>query len=313
VQAPKSRLGKGMGALLSDAGEDAIGTEVSGTQIIELDLQKVFPNPEQPRKDFDPQSLQELSDSIKEKGVIQPIIVEKQSPDRYLIVAGERRYRAAKAAGLESIPAIVREYSHEDRLEIALIENIQREDLNAVEEAMAYRDLMDRFNLTQDDIAKKVGKNRATVANSLRLLKLPANILGALSAGALSAGHARTILSVPEDRREEFFLNIQRDNLSVRDTEALAKALNDVVNNVEPVLLEHTRVANVQPGNNSSVKASNPPKAGEIWEFEEKLIMALGTKVQIKGDQKSGKIEIAYFSMDDLERLYSLLSRGSGT
>lgn len=303
MSVPKSRLGKGMGALLADVESEA-SEQGGGQQVIDLPLAEVFPNPEQPRKEFVQESLDELAASIKEKGVIQPIIVERKGPDRYQIVAGERRYRASKAAGLENIPAIVREYSSEDRLEIALIENIQRENLNAVEEAMAYRDLMDRFNLTQDEVARKVGKNRATVANSLRLLKLPQAILGAISAGALTAGHARTILSVPESRREEFFLTIQKDALSVRDAEALARTLSEAVASNEADAMSRSKGATLV---DSAPAASGANRPAELWEMEEKLIMALGTKVQIKGDAKAGKIEIQYFSMDDLERLYGIL------
>ena len=215
-------LGKGMSALIGGDYDSENNDDVN--QVINVPIEKVSGNPDQPRKTFDTLSLKELAASIEEKGIIQPIIVEKNGSS-YIIIAGERRYRASKLAGLTEVPVIVKDFSENEKLEIALIENIQREDLNPIEEAIAYHDLMDRGNMNQEEVAVKVGKNRSTVANSLRLLKLPQNIQTTLAKGAISAGHARAILALDtEEQMEDLHKRIITYGLSVREAEAYSSA-----------------------------------------------------------------------------------------
>ena len=287
----KPALGKGMSALIgSDYQEPAVQDKNS---IIEVSVESIKGNPDQPRKSFDEGSLNELASSIREKGIIQPIIVEK-SPEGYLIIAGERRFRAAKIAGLETIPVIIKDFSDNEKLEIALIENIQREDLNPIEEASAYRELMDKGNLNQENVALKVGKNRSTVANSLRLLKLPAEIQKSLATGAISAGHARAILALnTETQMQELHRRIISEGLSVREAEAYAPGRKEAEGG-------KSGTAKASPSSNEM----NP----ELKMIQEKFIDILGTKVNISGNLKKGKIEITYFSMEDLERLYDIIN-----
>ena len=278
-------LGRGFGALLSEA--------TQGDEVKIVPLSAVEPNPDQPRKAFDQEALEELAASIKEQGVLQPLLVESWASG-YRIVAGERRWRAAQLAGLDEVPVLVRSFTEESRMEIALIENIQRADLKPMEEARAYRNLMEAFNLTQDDVAKKVGKQRSTVANALRLLKLPDFMQGAIDLGTLTPGHARAILSVtlPESQKT-LFQAIVTEGLSVREAEERAQRLNA---GSAPVA--------------KAVTAAPVRRMPEIAELEQRFIERLGTKVIIKGDAKKGKIEISYHSADDLDRLYEVLGGG---
>jgi ParB family chromosome partitioning protein len=257
-----------------------------------LALSKLRPNPEQPRRNFSQDSLVELAGSLKTHGLIQPILVEEAPDGSYIIVAGERRFRAAGIAGLAEVPVIVRAFTPEKRLEIALIENIQREDLNPVEEAEAYRALMSMGGRSQEEVADVVGKSRSAVANSIRLLRLPESVLSALREGTLSAGHAKALLSVVDPgRRDILFARIIAESISVRETEAAAGELNS------------PRVAapKVSP-------KREKPKEPEIREVEERLIEALGTKVSVKGDGKKGTIAIEYYSLEDLERILDVLT-----
>lgn len=281
-------LGRGFGALL--ASEEANASPViSGDSVRKILLTEISANPHQPRKEFDPQALQELSDSIKENGIIQPILVEA-APNGYQIVAGERRYRAAKMAGLSEIPAIVRSFSDEERMEIALIENIQRSDLTPLEEARAYRHIMDSFQYTQEVVAQKVGKQRSTVANALRLLKLPDYMQNAVEKGELTAGHARAILSLDKEQlQSELYKSIVKEGLNVREAEQRASALNSGSGKTEAV---------------DGVKKVKDPELGNL---EQKLIDHFGTKVSVKGNGRKGSIEIAYFSEDDLNRVIEVL------
>lgn len=291
----KKALGMGLGALF---GEDEPNEEVSNRarDLEQLDINLIRPNPDQPRKNFKVDALEELAESIRTKGVLQPIIVEKSGDNDYQIVAGERRFRASKRAGLEKIPVIIKNFSEEDKLEIALIENIQREDLSPIEEALAYKAIMDKSDLNQDQIARRVGKSRSAVANSLRLLKLPLEMQSAIEEGNLSPGHARAILSVvnPADQ-QLLFSRIKDYELSVRDAEKQAQDLNQSIRSLQP--------------------DKKPPKqkkvSPELQLMEQNLIDFFGTKVQLKGTLKKGKIEISYFSMDDLERIMDLLNRAS--
>ena len=282
-------LGKGFGALLPDE------SETSAEGVLLAPLTALQTNPDQPRKEFAQAALEELAASIKEKGILQPILVEPLGSG-YRIVAGERRYRAAKMAGLTEVPVLVRSFTAEERMEIALIENIQRTDLNPVEEAKAYRQLMDSFNLTQDQVAQKVGKQRSTVANALRLLRLSDAMLADLERGAFSPGHARALLAVEDlARRDELHRRIIQEGLSVREAEAFVSG--------KPVKAPTV--------SNPTAPAPTAPRDTELVSWEQRLIEAFGTKVRIKGDSRQGVVEISYFTTDDLERVLERLEKGS--
>jgi len=301
-------LGKGLGALLENNDENetyaAIDTQtVSASQagknkeqdIVQLPVDKLVPNPGQPRKNFDETELQELADSIKTYGIIQPIIAANAGDGTYIIIAGERRTRAAKIAGLSAVPVIVRDYTDQKKLEISLIENIQRSDLNPIEEAAAFKNLMDFSNLSQDELATRMGKNRSTVANALRLLKLPIEIQKSIEEGKVSSGHARALLSVTDAKaRDKLYRDMLTSEISVRETEKRATALNN----------EKSGKAKTDKGTDSGKASKRPP---EVNAMEEKFIGKLGTKVVIEGDLNKGKIHIDYYSMEDLERLYEIL------
>ena len=262
--------------------------------LVDIDLLK--PNPHQPRSEFDEEALKELAASIKENGIIQPPLVEEAENGSYYIIAGERRTRAAKLAGLKEIPVRVQKFTEEKKLEVALIENIQREDLNPLEEALAYKKMMELGNINQEEVAKRVGKNRSTVANALRLLKLPENMHTSLANGKISAGHARAILSVvnPSDQ-SVLYARILGQGLSVRDAEAQAVQMN-----------EGNRT---QPKKTEKKDAPKDNRDAQIVSLENQFIEALGTKVSLKGDLKKGSIQIDYFSRDDLDRLYSIFTK----
>jgi ParB family transcriptional regulator, chromosome partitioning protein len=285
----KKALGKGIGALLGDDEK----TDVSS--VAEVPLSALQPNPQQPRHDFDDASLKELADSIREKGVLQPILAEAGRDGAYTIIAGERRVRAARMAGLSKIPVVVRQFSAQEKLEIALIENVQRDDLTPIEEALAYRRLMEMADLSQEQIAVKVGKDRSTIANTLRLLKLPEEAREALGSGAINAGHARALLTVvnPGDQ-QQLLRSIVEDGMSVREAERIAGAMN----------------AGKKGAGKSGKSTRAAPARGEpeLRDIEQRLIEKLGTKVEIRGSGKKGKIEISFFSTDDLERLLELLT-----
>jgi len=293
-------LGKGLDALLDLNSEiidinnyselDNIDRE---NKIIFAPLEKIKANPDQPRKTFDEDSLNELAESIKQKGVIQPVLAEEdpENSNHYIIIAGERRFRASHIAGIEKLPLIIKSFSEEDKLEIALIENIQRENLKPIEEAKAYRHIMESMNLNQQDVAERVGKNRSTVANSLRLLKLPEDMQISLNSGNLTSGHARSILSTvnPADQRI-LFNRIVDNGLSVREAETMATDLNK----------------GVRPS--SKKESTLRKKIPEIMSVEQRFIDVFGTKVQIKGSIHKGKIEITYYSSDDLDRIYDIVN-----
>jgi len=262
--------------------------------VIQLPVNKLVANPGQPRKNFDETELKELADSIKTYGIIQPIIAANAGDGTYIIIAGERRTRAAKLAGLNVVPVIIRDYTDQKRLEISLIENIQRSDLNPIEEAAAYKNLMDFSNLSQDELAMRMGKNRSTVANALRLLKLPIEIQKSIEDGKVSSGHARAILSVIDAKaKDKLYREILTNDISVRETEKRAATLNASVN------IDNTKTA----GKKGKV-SKRPP---EMSAMEEKFISRLGTKVVVDGDLNKGRIHIDYYSMEDLERLYEIL------
>jgi ParB family chromosome partitioning protein len=265
--------------------EDTLPTSNSGE--ILLPLTKLRAHPQQPRKHFDPAGLQELANSIREQGIIQPLIVEDGGDGTYVIVAGERRSRAAALAGLTHVPALIRSYTDEQRMEVSLIENIQRTDLNPLEEAQAYKQLIDLTGLSQDEVAAKVGKNRSTVANALRLLKLPPAMQESLACGELTSGHARALLSVGDPRGQAaLFQRIIASGLSVREAERLAAAGSREKPPAKPL-------------------AARDPA---LTDLEARCIEYLGTKVSIDGDLQRGVIRIEYYSMEDLDRLHGLLT-----
>ncbi|HIE03604.1 MAG TPA: ParB/RepB/Spo0J family partition protein [Candidatus Latescibacteria bacterium] len=273
-------LGRGLGALLPELSE--------GSRVQQIPVADIEPNPFQPRMNLDEAGIEELKRSIQEKGVIQPIVVRRLEGGRYQIVIGERRWRAVKEAGMETIPAIVREVSSaEEMIELALVENIQREDLNPIDEANAYRVLMEECNLTQEEVARRVGKDRSTVANLLRLLKLPDEVQERILDGELSMGHARALLSLDEPEEQvKLCREIIKNGWSVRKVEQIVRARRE-------------------PRKEAKPKDRDPI----IRDLEENLQRALGTAVRIvKGDRK-GKIEIEFYSDRDLERLISLLTR----
>lgn len=293
----KPALGKGLSALIPDAPEPVAPARAT----LELDIDLLAPNDYQPRTHVDDERLQELARSIKSNGVIQPIVVRRidvggdaGTTVRYQIIAGERRWRAAQLAGLLRVPVAVKELAgHEkrQRLEMALIENVQRENLNPIEEAHAYHRLAEEFGLKQDDIALQVGKDRSSVANTLRLLRLPEEVQAEIAAGRLTMGHARAIVSLPSDADQR---RVARDvltrNLSVRETEAIVKHAGDP-----------------QPGQKPAAKS---PRTNDVHTraAEEQLRLSLGTAVNIRRRGRGGRVEIAFTNEDELQRLYEYLT-----
>ena len=263
--------------------------EITATEPLQIPIEQIEPNRSQPRKNFDEDTLQELADSIRQFGVIQPLIVQKKE-DYYAIIAGERRWRAARIAGLKKLPVIVKEYTPREVMEISLIENIQREDLNPMEEAAAYKNLMDEFHLRQDEVAQRVSRSRAAVANSLRLLNLDQRVQDMVVAEMLTTGHARALLAIPDpDLQYSTAQRVFDEKLSVREVEKLVRRLN-----------EGPKPARKQPVSETLLTV--------YANMEEEMKASLGTKVSIspKSAQK-GKIEIEYYSADDLDRLCALL------
>ena len=278
----KKGVGKGLGALLDT---ESILSNDSG--IVELKVTDIEPNKEQPRKNFNQEKLQALADSISQHGVVQPIIVKKKDKG-YTIIAGERRWRAAKIAGLRTIPAIIKDLSSRETMEIALIENLQREDLNPIEEAEAYQRLMEEHGLTQEDLSKLVGKSRAAIANSVRLLSLTEKVKEMLINELLTPGHARTLITIEDSERQKKLADeIVSRNLSVRETE---KFVNDQ--------------------KSLSRKKRKAVKDADILDMEERLKSILGTKVDLRhGNNNRGKIIIEYYSNDEFNRIIELITK----
>ncbi len=291
-------LGKGIDALLPQEKPKVENTSSSTTPINEnaeyilnINPKLLKQNPYQPRKTFDDNTIEELALSIKEYGIIQPIVAHKNNDESYFIISGERRTRAALSLGLETVPIIIKNLEDNEKLEIALIENIQRENLNSIEEALAYKQIMDLSNLNHEELAQKVGKSRSAITNSLRLLKLPEDMQEALKESKISAGHARAILSVVNPAEQEILFNkIIEDNLSVRASETLAANYNAGAGRIS----ERSKTR----------KRQSSETDFELKDIEQQFIEALGTKVQIKGNLEKGSIEISYFSKDDLNSLY---------
>ncbi len=299
-------LGKGLGALMMEEGVDdtseekkssrklpaGVEADENGQLWIKASLLK--PNPHQPRQDFDEDSLAELAESIRTHGILQAITVEDSLDGYFYIIAGERRTKAAILAGLEKVPVQLRHFDDDKKLEIALIENIQRSDLNAIEEALAYRKLMQLSGITQEEVAQRVGKKRTTITNALRLLDLPEDIQSGVVSGQISAGHARAILSVEDNMdRHILFGKIVGGNMTVREAENAAQEMK----NGGKASRKSTKPVAV------TLRAQDP----DIASIEEKFREALGTKVVLKGDLNGGTLQIEYYSAQDLDRLYSLI------
>lgn len=300
MAASKKGLGKGIDVLIPENDSvKKVSTKVKEVvkEVIKetdmMDINKIEPNINQPRKDFDEDALQELADSIKQYGLIEPIIVQKGKKNLYQIIAGERRWRAARIAGVKQVPVIVKDYSNQEVMEIALIENIQREDLNPIEEAEAYQRLIDEYHMKQDEVAEKVSKSRVAITNTLRLLKLDERVRRMVIEDKIKGGHARTLLSVKDgDIQYEIALQIFDQNLSVRETEKLVKSMLAV------------------PKQKKEQKEEENKQMRAIFDqFEEKLKVQLGTKVKINAKNNGkGKIEIEYYSSDDFDRIIDAIT-----
>ncbi|MDX9715344.1 MAG: ParB/RepB/Spo0J family partition protein [Dissulfurispiraceae bacterium] len=271
----KAALGKGLEALLPEKGDEVVFIEIN----------KIIPNRNQPRKIFKDEAMNELAASIKEKGVLQPVIVSRSGDGSFNLIAGERRWRASNLAGLKKIPALIKDVSSQDAVEIALIENIQREELNPVETAEAFNKLLKDFSLTQEVLSERVGKDRATIANYLRILKLPDDIKRYLYDSQLSLGHAKALLGIDNRQKQiKAAREIISKGLSVRAAEALVKKLSDT----------------------KEIVKKKKEKSPEVADLEDRLIKSLGTKVKIHHKKKSGRIEIEYYSLDELDRLLEI-------
>lgn len=283
----RKALGKGLSALLPEAPGHA------GEGLAEIDIERIEPNPFQPRQHLEASKIQQLARSLAQEGVMQPLIVRRVG-SRYQLIAGERRWRAARLAGIARVPAIIRDVEEERLLELALIENIQREDLNPMEEAGAYRRLVSELGLSQEQVAEKVGKDRSTVANLLRLLRLPEPIRSAIGRQELSPGHARPLLAIADAQAQvQMAQEIVERGLSVREVEQRIKAITD------PSQTEKKK------------KSTRPPGDPNTRAAEERLRRALGTQVRISRKKRGGTVEIAFYSEEELGRIYEILLRGA--
>lgn len=286
----KKGLGRGLGALL-DAGAVVETTTENEKDVKKIKITQIEPNKTQPRTDFDEEKIEELADSIREYGLIQPIVVKLNKNGYYTIIAGERRWRASRKAGLKEIPAVIKDVSEQTEKEITLIENIQREDLNALEEAAGIKELMDVYGLTQEEVAQKIGRSRPAVANILRLLNLPEEIQKLVKDGTLSQGHARALLAVEDKvKAQEIAKLIIAQDMSVRQTEAYIANLS--------------KVKTVKKPTKEEIEISRHIKA-----LEESLSSELGTKIKIVNKKNKGKIEIPYNSSEDFDRIIKLIKK----
>jgi ParB family chromosome partitioning protein len=275
----KSRraLGRGLDALLPTTPE---------TGLRQVDIDRIEPNPSQPRQRFDRQGLEELAESIKEHGIVQPLVVAAQGDDRFRIIVGERRWQAARLAGLEQVPVVVREASDRETLELALIENVQRRDLNPLEEAVAYGRLVQDFGLTQAEVGQRVGKSRTAVANTMRLLSLPETLKRAVTEERITEGHARALLSIPDVQMQLAMLErVERDGLTVRQTEEQVRRLVE-----------------------GPASRTRTPKSPDIEAVEDELRRSLGTKVSLRHGKRGGRIVIEYYSDEEFQGLYERLT-----
>ncbi|MGL5711873.1 MAG: ParB/RepB/Spo0J family partition protein [Paraclostridium sp.] len=278
-----NRLGKGLGALIPTIKED-----IDSKDIVNIDIHKIYANPDQPRKIFDTEKIEILSNSIRSYGVLQPIVVKPDEEGKYMIIAGERRYRASRKAKLKEMPAVIKDIPLKDLMEIALIENLQREDLNAVEEAIAYKSLIDNYNVTQEEISEAVGKSRPHITNTLRLLNLSKEVMSMVESNRITPGHGKALLRISDEEIQIQVANrVIEEDLSVRETESIAKRISE----------------------NKSIETIKKKKEKDIYivDVEEKLTSFLGTKVNISKGKKKGKIEIEYYNDDDLNNIISTL------
>lgn len=276
------RLGKGLSALIPE-----INDEVDKKEIVQIKLSDIRPNKNQPRKEFDEDKIKVLSDSIKNVGVLQPIVLKPTGEANYIIIAGERRYRASIMAGKEEIPAVIKDIPVKDIMEIALIENLQREDLNAIEEALAYKSLIDNYKVTQEELSEAVGKSRPHITNTLRLLNLQKKVIKMIENGEITPGHGKALLRIEnQDQQLEVANKIVKDDLSVRVVEEMAKKI----------------ICNKQVK-----KSENKQKDIYIIDAEERLSNIFGTQVNISKGKKKGKIEIVYNNQDELNDILSMM------
>lgn len=293
-------LGRSFESLMEDTG-NAFGQVYDGRDMFtyteeerknaeEMPLTDIYANPNQPRKNFDEQALRELADSIKKHGVIMPIVVNADNKGRYMIIAGERRYRASKMAGLKTIPVVIRSYTEREIKEISLIENLQREDLNPIEAAAAMKQLMVEYKLTQDELAERIGKSRPAIANTLRLLSLTPEVMQLVAEGKLSAGHARTLVPLASDDQVQFASDAVKSGMSVRELEKKVRAYN-----ISPELLEEKK------------KKKRALASVELKNLVERMRFAFRTKVSLIGNDQKGRIYIDYYSRDDLDRISEIL------
>lgn len=292
--ATKHGLGRGLGALIPNK---PLSDNALQNVVRHVALTQIEPNPHQPRKTFAPEALDELAASIREHGLIQPLVLKEiQTPygSRYQLIAGERRWRAAQRAGLESVPALIKGATSQQMLELALVENIQRAELNALEEAEAYRQLIQEFEMTQEQVAQKVGKDRTTVSNALRLLKMPEALKEAVLNEAIREGHARALMQITaEQTQNELLKAVVAQNLSVRQTEELVRRTN--------------AKDNENGGNSHSSRAKRPASSPDTHAIEEELRRALGTKVELFRSRNGGKIIIEFYSDEELDTIYEKL------
>lgn len=289
-------LGKGLSALFSSTEDDykktfGVTEEDIEKGYLEIPLKDIYPNPLQPRKIFDTKALDELASSIKVNGVIMPIVVNKDEQGKYMIIAGERRFRASKIAGKENIPAIIKEYDDRKIQEISLIENLQREDLNPIESATAMKQLMDDYGLTQEELSERIGKSRSAIANTLRLLTLDEEVIKLVSNGKLSQGHARALVTLPYDVQVKIARRSVQDGMSVRDIE---REVKDYYN--PPDAKKRIR----------EIKRQEDQSA-ELKDLIARMQQVLGTKIQAIGNDKKGRIYIDYYTTDDLDRICDII------
>ena len=293
-------LGKGLDALFGETEaayeqafehRSAFGyTEEEAKNAYDLELDKITANPNQPRKNFDEQALKELAESIRQHGVIMPIVVNDNGDGTYMIIAGERRFRASKLAGQKTIPVVIRKYNEREIKEISLIENLQREDLNPIEAAMAMKQLMNDYKLTQDELAERIGKSRPAIANTLRLLNLCPEVISLVAEGKLSAGHARTIVLLPPPQQIEFANDAVKNQTSVRELEKKVRAYSIPADVLEAKKTKKRAIASV-----------------ELKHLIERMRFTFRTKISLIGTDKKGRIYIDYYSRDDLDRISEIL------
>lgn len=283
--AKKFGLGKGLSALIPDEKDDSV--DISSNMVISIN--KIKSDSEQPRKTFDSEKIAELTESIKAHGIIQPLILRKETEDTYVIVAGERRWRAAKLAGLKEVPAMIMELSDKDVLEISLIENIQRQDLNPIEEALAYRKLLNDFEITQEELSRRIGKSRVVISNTMRLTNLDSRVQQYLIEGIITEGHGKVLLTIEDNQIQyELAQQVIDEKLSVRELERLIK-----------------RASEKKKENTTSIDNQINPYYKEI---KNQLQNYFGTKVNISNKRNKGKIEIEYYSEDDLQRILDIIN-----